>query len=240
MIKYVIYILFSIILLSFSLSSCSYNSKDSTISYNYKCVKNIVNNVDSVLDKSSCYSLKMSSDGYLSRTDCSAATHYLRANALCLSLDNVTETIIDTFPWFAFSYVENSGVVNIRILKGYPSNAALEMHIRLGINKVKDVKLRFISLEHGHEYITNNCTLIIDNDNYKLGDVINGYIYYEGEEKRLKLRRWKYKIFFKCNVGTSTHLLDYINTFPQCEGIVNEVGFGKSRKILAPLGSSVR
>jgi hypothetical protein len=72
--------------------------------------------------------------------------------------------------------------------------------------------------------------------NYNVGDSVSGYALYQGVEPKMQERWMKTKVYFKCVIGSSPNPKDYINTYPKCEGLLTECGFGKSRNIVVSSG----
>jgi hypothetical protein len=215
---------FIIILIS---SSCE---NTDTIRYNHKgkvdIDKNITFKVEKLLSELDCDALHLELDGCFSHSDTSYATHYFKPNVKSFSFEDTTENIVHKPVSFAYAYLDKKNIVNVRLYL-YPDYL-------LSLEVAKDTTFTSYYTPRTSYFETEQCSLRLDKFPYQIGDTIQGYTFYQGLEQSLKKRWSKEKYYFRCVIGTSPYPFDYINSYPKCEGIVNESFHGKGRNILAP------
>lgn len=225
---------------------CSCNEKEITLisSNKVRIVPSVSHIVDSLLSKQDCYAIEVTNDGYCRTTDASVATHYFHNNSITLSFRDTSEVYSVYFPFFAYAYKKNDSLNIIlqqdnrifHILKSRNNTFSIDYFLlypkRDTIKKGKSLIDESIHLLEGTVKVTTHKSeLILDKNSYSVGDTIRGYIFYQG----FLNGDWeKDMISFRCVVGKSSDPLDYVATYPRCEGIVNEIGLGKSRNIMAP------
>jgi hypothetical protein len=197
--------------------------------------KVIRNKVDSILHDQECLPINVSNKGYCTHTDCSLASNYFTTNALCSIYKDTSSTIDINEARFAFAYKDSvDKKLYIQINRGHNGNNIMKLGLVVERGSFKSNLTINEEEKTAYSFMTEKCDLILDKPNYQIGDTLRGITFYQGLEWEHKINWWKYKIYFKCIVGQSNSPLDYIETYPKCEGLVNELGFGKSRNIIAP------
>jgi hypothetical protein len=147
------------------------------------------------------------------------------------SLDTSNRILIFE-PWFAYAYKEKNKSIKIQIHNGLSTNLYRKLDIKFKKDSVWCL-LRNIKLGKDSFYFkTHRCSLFLDKEQYEIGDTISGILHYQGLEWKYKNNWIKFKTYFRCIVGSSSNPLDYINTYPKCEGLLDEAGFGKKRNII--------
>lgn len=188
--------------------------------------------VDSVLKAQDCLAIEISSKGYCTLGYSNINTHYLYSNAICAIYLRGTTNILDcTEPRFATAFKDTIlGKIQIQIHRGHGNNNAMFLNLTVGKNDFLS-NLKIVGVDKNWTFDTHKCSLILNKSKYSIGDTIKGFTYYQGKNEH----SWKkYEIYFSCVLGSSENLLDYINTYPKCTGIVKELGFGKHNNIIAP------
>jgi hypothetical protein len=200
-------------------------------------------NVDSLLHNSDCLAIRISKDGFCCTTDASVSTHFLYPNSVTYShTDTSRNVVLSFYPYFAFAYLNKRTQSVCIVLQN--SNSGDNAR---GVNSIFNIEKKIdadFSIAYTNEfrsqyqkretikYRAQVSEVVLDKTSYEVGDTIRGYMYYKGLDQRIN-KRWEvYKIWFRCVIGTSSDPKDYIDTYPKCSTIVNEVGFGKRRNII--------
>ena len=196
----------------------------------------IADTVNNLLKTSDCYPVEVTKKGYCNTTDTSISTHYFRKNSVSLSSSRDTSKLYDFFsPYFAYAYLQKDSI-SIILQRNNNGNNSNNLIFQISKSNKNTFSIQYLILDSDDSMIklfTHKSELILDKENYIIGDTIRGRMLYQGVFKQSN--GWLKQItYFKCVVGKSTNPLDYLDTYPPCEGIVTEVGFGKSRNIIAP------
>jgi hypothetical protein len=199
--------------------------------------------IDSMLLNKDCLAIKISDDGFCCTTDASVSTHFLSPNTITISYKDTSNLVVSYVPFFAFAYNDkentktsivlqesSNGDSKISANRIFTISNSIKQHCT--IDYILDV--RNLTKRDTFSYRAQEYELILDKPTYAIGDTVRGYMFYKGLDQKVQKRWEKYMVSFRCIVGTSDNPKDYIDSYPKCSGIVNEVGLGKSRNIIAP------